>query len=71
MRAALRNAPVLPAEPPADIVNLRINRDTGCPTGASDNNAEFEVFIADRLPDVGQCRQLRGPREGAAAAPLF
>ena len=61
MRAALRDTPVVRSEPPVDIVNLRINRDSGCPTGAGDENAEFEVFMADHVPDAVQCRKLNIP----------
>jgi len=55
MRTALRDVPVTRFKRPADIVTLRINRETGCPASADDANAEFEVFMADRLPDASGC----------------
>ena len=55
MRTALADVPVTRSARPADIVNIRINRETGCPANADDSNAEFEVFMADRLPDAREC----------------
>ncbi len=61
MRTALQGVPVSLPERPADIVNIRINRDTGCPAGAGDTNAEFEVFMANRLPDAANCAEMDIP----------
>ena len=66
MRAALQDAPVTIPEQPADIVTLRINLETGCPAGANDDNAEFEVFMADQLPDTDACQQLQIPYDSSA-----
>ena len=55
MRTALADVPVTRSARPADIVNIRINRETGCSANADDSNAEFEVFMADRLPDAKEC----------------
>ena len=61
MRTALEGVPAtLPARP-ADIITMKINRDTGCPANAGDGNAEFEVFMADLLPDAEDCSRLRTP----------
>ena len=61
MRTALADVPVAPSARPADIINIRINRETGCPANAGDSNAEFEVFIADRIPDARECSKLLMP----------
>ncbi len=58
MRAALKDMPVKPVARPADIVTIRINRETGCPAKTGDGNAEFEVFMADRVPDAVECSRL-------------
>ena len=55
MRTALKGLPAAPAARPAGIVTIRINRATGCPAEAGDVDAEFEVFMADRLPDAVEC----------------
>ena len=61
MRAALKHVPVKPVAQPADIVTIRINRETGCPAKAGDADAEFEVFMADRVPDADECSKLLIP----------
>ncbi len=58
MRAALKDMPVNPVARPADIVTIRINRETGCPVKTGDGNAVFEVFKADRVPDAVECSRL-------------
>ena len=58
MRAALEDMPVTPVARPADIVTIRINRETGCPAKAGDGNADFEVFMAARMPDAVECSRL-------------
>jgi len=58
VRAALKDMPVNPVARPADIVTIRINRETGCPAKAGDANAQFEVFMAARLPDADECSKL-------------
>ena len=58
MRAALKHVPVKPVAQPGDIVTIRINRETGCPAKAGDADAEFEVFMADRVPDAVECSRL-------------
>ncbi len=55
MKAALRDVPPAQERRPAGIVTLRINKDTGCPAGADDANAAFEIFAAGRLPDAAEC----------------
>ena len=61
MRTALKDAPVTTPARPANIVTLRINLETGCPARANDDNAEFEVFSADKLPDSDACSQPQIP----------
>ena len=61
MRTALKDMPVAPVARPADIVTIRINRETGCPAKAGDGDAEFEVFMADRAPDAVECSRLGIP----------
>ncbi len=58
MHAALKDMPVNPVAQPADIVTIRINRETGCPAKTGDGNAVFEVFMADRVPDAVECSRL-------------
>lgn len=58
MRTALKDMPATPVARPADIVTIRINRETGCPAKADDANAQFEVFMAARLPDADECSKL-------------
>ncbi len=69
MGAVLEQAPApAPLGPmPANIVNLKINRETGCPARANDNNAEFEFFMANNLPDETACNNL-APRYAGEAA---
>jgi len=57
MRIALEGTSRSMLERPAGIVNIRINRETGCPTSADDKDAMFEVFMADRLPDPIACEE--------------
>ena len=68
MGAVLEQTPApAPLGPmPANIVNLKINRETGCPARANDNNAEFEFFMADNLPDETACINL-APRYASDA----
>ena len=66
MRTALADVPVTLASRPADIVTIRINRETGCPAEAGDDNAEFEVFMADRLPDADECSVLLIPYDATS-----
>ena len=61
MRTALKGMPVTPVARPADIVTIRINRETGCPAQAGDGDAEFEIFMAEHLPDADECIKLRIP----------
>ena len=68
MRAALKDMPVTPVARPADIVTIRINRETGCPVNTGDGNAEFEVFMADRLPDAVECSRLIIPYDTTSEA---
>ena len=68
MRTALKDVPVTTPARPANIVTLRINLETGCPAGANDDNAEFEVFMAARLPDSEECSQLQIPYDTSADA---
>lgn len=68
MGAVLEQTPApAPLGPiPANIVNLRINRETGCPARANDDNAEFEFFVADNLPDETACNNM-APRYASDA----
>ena len=52
MRDALRGAPPSAMPMPEGIVNVRINRETGCPATAADPPEEvmFEIFEADNVP---------------------
>ena len=68
MRAALKDMPVTPVARPADIVTIRINRETGCPANTGDGNAEFEVFMADRVPDAVECSRLIIPYDTTSEA---
>ena len=65
MRTALQGVPVSLVEQPADIVTIRINRKTGCPAKAGDSNAEFEVFMANHLPDAKECSRLLMPYDNS------
>ena len=65
MRTALEGVPVSMGERPADIVTIRINRETGCPAKAGDGNAGFEVFMADRLPDDRECSRVVMPYDSS------
>ena len=68
MRAALEDLPVNPVARPADIVTMRINRETGCPAKAGDDNAAFEVFMAERVPDTLECSKLTIPYDTTSEA---
>ena len=61
MRTALQDTPVNLGERPAEIVTIRINRETGCPAKPGDTDAEFEVFMATRLPDATECSRMLMP----------
>ena len=65
MRTALKDVPVNLGERPADIVTIRINRETGCPAIAGDADAAFEVFMADRLPDATECSRMLMPYDNS------
>ena len=65
MRAALADIPASLGERPADIITIRINRETGCPANAGDSNAEFEVFMANRLPDAIECSKMLMPYDNS------
>ena len=57
MRVALEGTSnALPARP-VDIVNIRINRETGCPASADDKDAMFEVFMAGQSADATACKE--------------
>ena len=66
MRTALQDVPVITPARPANLVTLRTNLDTGCPASANDDNAEFEVFMAEQLPDTDTCERLQAPYDPAA-----
>ena len=66
MRTALKGLPAAPAARPAGIVTIRINRATGCPAEAGDVDAEFEVFMADRVPDADECSNLIIPYDSTS-----
>ncbi len=65
MHTALKDAPVNLGERPADIVTIRINGETGCPAEAGDTDAEFEVFMANRLPDATECSRMLIPYDNS------
>ena len=65
MRTALKDIPVNLGERPADIVTIRINAETGCPAQAGDTDAEFEVFMANRLPDATECSRMLMPYDNS------
>ena len=65
MHTALKDIPVNLGERPADIVTIRINRETGCPAKAGDSNAEFEVFMANQLPDATECSRMLMPYDNS------
>ena len=69
MRTALDDVPVNLGERPADIVTIRINRETGCPAKAGDTDAEFEVFMANRLPDARECSRIDLPFDSSPEKP--
>ncbi len=61
MRVALQNTPTAIMKRPVGIVNIKINKESGCPASADDANAEFEVFMANQLPDNAECDKLEIP----------
>ena len=69
MRTALDDVPVDLGERPADIVTIRINRETGCPAKAGDTDADFEVFMANRLPDARECSRIDLPFDSSPEKP--
>ena len=69
MRTALKDTPVNLGERPADIVTIRINAETGCPAEAGDTDAEFEVFMANRLPDATECSRMLIPYDNSPEKP--
>ncbi len=51
MRQALRGVPEQVMQQPPGVVNLRVDRDTGLPTSASNAAAIDEVFLAEYAPE--------------------
>ncbi len=80
MRAALDGVPENQMPAPDGIVSVRIDRDTGCPARAGQQNAIFEIFREDLVPVCETVEEVpdifndtSGPddTEPADAAPLF
>lgn len=69
MRAALRGIPPRPFPQPPGIVTLRIDRNTGRPSGPGNPGAMFEIFRAGHTPRA----RPHPPRPGGrrSPAPLF
>ncbi len=80
MRVALDGVPENQMPAPDGIVSVRIDRDTGCPARAGQQNAIFEIFREDLVPVCETVEEVpdifndtSGPddTEPADAAPLF
>ncbi len=80
MRDALEGVPDNQMPAPDGIVSVRIDRETGCPARAGQQNAIFEIFREDLVPVCETVEEVpdifndtSGPddREPADAAPLF
>ena len=66
MRIALAGVPENQMPMPEDIVSVLIDRDTGCPARAGQDNTMFEVFREKHVPECEQLEQLSDPFNDAA-----
>ena len=66
MRIALAGVPENQMPMPEDIVSVLIDRDTGCPARAGQDNTTFEVFREEHVPECEQLEQLSDPFNDAA-----
>ena len=58
MREALRGVPENQMPMPAGIVSVLIDRETGCPARAGQNNVTFEVFREEHVPECETIEEL-------------
>ena len=61
MRIALAGVPENQMPMPEGIVSVLIDRDTGCPARAGQDNTTFEVFREEHVPECEQLEQLSDP----------
>lgn len=61
MRIALDGVPENQMPMPEGIVSVLIDRDTGCPARAGQDNTTFEVFREEHVPECEQLEQLSDP----------
>ena len=61
MRIALAGVPENQMPMPDGIVSVLIDRDTGCPARAGQDNTTFEVFREKHVPECEQLEQLSDP----------
>ncbi|MCH8943515.1 MAG: PBP1A family penicillin-binding protein [Proteobacteria bacterium] len=61
MRIALAGVPENQMPMPEGIVSVLIDRDTGCPARAGQDNTTFEVFREKHVPECEQLEQLSDP----------
>ena len=66
MRIALAGVPENQMPMPEGIVSVLIDRDTGCPARAGQDNTTFEVFREKHVPECEQLEQLSDPFNDAA-----
>lgn len=66
MRIALAGVPEHQMPMPEGIVSVLIDRDTGCPARAGQDNTTFEVFREKHVPQCEQLEQLSDPFNDAA-----
>ena len=66
MRIALAGVPENQMPMPEGIVSVLIDRDTGCPARAGQDNTTFEVFREEHVPECEQLEQLSDPFNDAA-----
>lgn len=66
MRIALHNVPEHQMPMPEGIVNVRIDRATGCPARSGQPNVTFEVFRDGHVPDCERLEEMPDPFNNAA-----
>jgi penicillin-binding protein 1A len=65
MRIALRGVPESRMAMPEGIVNVKIDRETGCPAVAGQANTMFEIFRVEHVPDCEQLAEIDDPFNNA------
>ena len=58
MREALRGVPESQMPMPPDIVSVLIDKETGCPARAGQNNVTFEMFQQEHVPECETVEEL-------------